>query len=96
MVHDASHRERSFAFRLSILPFIALIRAYQATLRPFLGGQCRFYPTCSDYGLEAYREHGICRGTWLTARRIWRCRPFGGRGYDPVPPRDCGCRATKT
>lgn len=82
---------RSLVFRLSVLPFVALIRAYQITLRPFLGGQCRFFPTCSDYGLEAYREHGVWRGTWLTVGRIWRCRPFGGRGYDPVPVRECGC-----
>jgi hypothetical protein len=89
MTPDLVPPRPSFASRLSVLPFILLIRAYQATLRPFLGGQCRFYPTCSDYGLEAYRQHGPWRGTILTARRILRCRPFGGRGYDPVPPRAC-------
>lgn len=91
MARDAEGELRSARRRLSILPFVILIRAYQATLRPFLGGQCRFYPTCSDYGLEAYRQHGAWRGTWLTLGRIWRCRPWGGRGYDPVPPGDCGC-----
>lgn len=95
MGREAGHGTRSVAYRVSILPFVALIRAYQMTLRPFLGGQCRFYPTCSDYGLEAYREHGVWRGTWLTARRIWRCRPLGGQGYDPVPPWECGCGAGK-
>lgn len=89
MTPDLLPPKPSFAARLSILPFILFIRAYQATLRPFLGGQCRFYPTCSDYGLEAYRQHGPWRGTILTVRRILRCRPFGGRGYDPVPPPDC-------
>ena len=71
---------------LATLPFIFLIRVYQATLAPFLGGHCRFHPSCSVYALEAYRTHGALRGTWLTLRRIGRCHPFGGHGYDPVPP----------
>lgn len=66
-------------------PFLAAIWTYQITLGPFLGGHCRFQPTCSRYGLEAYREHGPLRGTWLTLRRVLRCHPLGGRGYDPVP-----------
>ena len=69
-------------------PFIAGIRLYQATLRPFVGGQCRYHPTCSDYGLEAYRQHGPIRGTVLTVKRILRCHPFVKGGYDPVPPPD--------
>ena len=73
---------------LTILPFIAAIRLYQVTLRPFLGGQCRYHPTCSDYGLDAYRQHGPIRGTLLTAKRILRCHPFVKGGYDPVPPPD--------
>jgi putative membrane protein insertion efficiency factor len=68
------------------LPFELVIRAYQITLSPFVGGQCRFYPTCSHYGLDAYRAHGVLRGTLLTARRILRCHPFTRGGYDPVPP----------
>jgi uncharacterized protein len=48
---------------------------------------CRFEPTCSAYGLEAIIEHGAARGTWMTVRRILRCRPGGGRGWDPVPNR---------
>jgi uncharacterized protein len=67
------------------LPFILLIRLYQLTLSPFMGGQCRFVPSCSHYAAEAYKQHGPFRGTWLTARRILRCHPFGGSGYDPVP-----------
>ena len=72
---------------LASLPFIAAIRLYQAVLGPLMGGHCRFEPTCSQYALDAYRLHGPIRGTWLTARRILRCHPLGGSGYDPVPPR---------
>jgi putative membrane protein insertion efficiency factor len=71
---------------LASLPFIILIRLYQATLGPFLGGYCRFHPSCSVYAIDAYRIHGPIRGSWLTVRRICRCHPFGGHGYDPVPP----------
>ena len=64
---------------------ILLIRAYQVTLSPFLGGACRFEPTCSNYGIEALERFGFLRGSWLTARRLLRCRPFGPHGFDPVP-----------
>lgn len=67
---------------------LALIHVYRATLSPFLGGQCRFHPTCSAYGLEAIRTHGPWRGGWLTLRRIGRCNPFCKGGYDPVPLRE--------
>lgn len=67
-------------------PFIGLIWAYRFTLAPLLGGHCRFWPTCSEYGLQAYREHGAIRGTLLTIRRLSRCHPWGGHGVDPVPP----------
>jgi len=65
--------------------FIALIRIYQFTLSPFLGKQCRFTPTCSQYGIEALQKHGALKGSWLTLKRILRCNPWGGSGYDPVP-----------
>ncbi len=74
--------------RLSTLPFIAAIWAYRIVLGPWLGGRCRFYPSCSQYALDAYRVHGPIRGSWLTARRLARCHPLGGRGFDPVP--ECG------
>ncbi|MEN9343904.1 MAG: hypothetical protein RLZZ453_691 [Chlamydiota bacterium] len=65
--------------------FIGLIRLYQWTLRPFLGHNCRFYPTCSDYGVEAIQKHGAWRGAWLTFKRLLRCHPFCAGGCDPVP-----------
>lgn len=74
--------------RLATVPFILLVRMYQVTLGPLMGGHCRFVPTCSEYAIEAYRVHGPFRGTWLTARRVLRCHPLGGHGYDPVPGRD--------
>ena len=67
-------------------PGIILFRRYQATHGPVLGGNCRFHPTCSAYAHDAYHSHSTLRATWLTMRRISRCHPFGGRGYDPVPP----------
>ncbi|MEO1007196.1 MAG: membrane protein insertion efficiency factor YidD [Planctomycetota bacterium] len=67
------------------LPFVVLIRAYQAILSPFLGGQCRFYPTCSEYAIEAYVRRGPVVGTLLTVRRLLRCQPCCRGGYDPVP-----------
>lgn len=79
-------RAWSLRFVLS-LPFILPIRLYQITLGPFMGGQCRFYPTCSHYAIEAYAEHGPLRGSYLTLRRLLRCHPLGGHGYDPVPLR---------
>ena len=62
-----------------------LIRAYQRFLSPALPVACRFVPTCSDYAMEALERHGELRGGWLALRRILRCHPFGGHGYDPVP-----------
>lgn len=61
------------------------IRAYRATLSPFSLSSCRFEPTCSHYGEEAVRKYGVFKGGWLTLKRLARCRPFGGHGYDPVP-----------
>ncbi|MCB9957102.1 MAG: membrane protein insertion efficiency factor YidD [Rhodospirillaceae bacterium] len=64
---------------------IGLVLAYRYTLSPLIGGNCRFVPTCSEYGLEAIRRHGALRGGWLTLRRLGRCRPGCAAGYDPVP-----------
>lgn len=67
------------------LVLLAAIRAYQLTLSGWLGGQCRFSPTCSRYAEEAIRSLGAMRGSFLAARRVLRCNPFGRGGLDPVP-----------
>lgn len=64
---------------------LILIRAYRYFLSPFLGYNCRFYPSCSCYAQEAITRHGALRGAWLSARRISRCHPWHEGGYDPVP-----------
>ncbi|MBR6423862.1 MAG: membrane protein insertion efficiency factor YidD [Bacteroidales bacterium] len=64
---------------------VKLIRLYQITLSPYMGRQCRYTPTCSNYALEALQKHGLLRGSWLAIKRILRCAPWGGSGYDPVP-----------
>jgi putative membrane protein insertion efficiency factor len=68
------------------VPFIWLIRAYQSCVSPLLPPNCRFTPSCSTYAIEALRVHGLLRGGGLTIWRLLRCTPWGGRGYDPVPP----------
>jgi putative membrane protein insertion efficiency factor len=66
-----------------------LVRLYQLTLSPLLGGQCRFYPSCSAYALDALAIHGAVRGSALAGKRLLRCHPWNPGGYDPVP--ECGC-----
>ena len=66
-------------------PFIILIRFYQVCISPFTMSSCRFTPTCSQYALEAFRKYGPLKGFILSFKRIIRCRPGGGSGYDPVP-----------
>jgi putative membrane protein insertion efficiency factor len=61
------------------------IRVYQWTISPLLGVNCRYAPSCSAYAIEAIETHGALRGGWLGLRRILRCHPWGGSGYDPVP-----------
>jgi uncharacterized protein len=63
------------------------LRAYKLTLSPLIGRQCRYLPTCSEYAAEALIAHGPWRGSWLAAKRVCRCHPWGGSGYDPVPPK---------
>ena len=65
--------------------FVLFVRGYQVALSPLLGGQCRYYPSCSAYAIEAIERHGALRGAWLAARRIGRCHPFRPGGFDPVP-----------
>lgn len=78
-----SRRRRS----LPVSCCIAVVRVYQGTLAHWLGGHCRYWPTCSHYAVEAYETHGVLRGTYLAVRRLLRCHPLGGSGYDPVPPK---------
>ena len=61
------------------------VRFYRLVISPLIGSNYRFQPTCSEYALEALRTHGAFRGSWLAAKRIARCHPLGGSGYDPVP-----------
>ncbi|MES2757358.1 MAG: membrane protein insertion efficiency factor YidD [Pseudomonadota bacterium] len=63
-----------------------LLRAYQLLLSPMMGQSCRFYPTCSNYAIEAVRTHGAARGAWLSARRVCKCHPWHDGGVDLVPP----------
>lgn len=64
---------------------LLMIRGYQVGISPYLPPACRFTPTCSEYAAEAIRRHGAARGSWLAARRLLRCHPWGGSGPDPVP-----------
>lgn len=64
---------------------LAAIRLYQTAVSPYMPGLCRYSPSCSEYAYEAIAEHGFAKGAALAAKRLARCRPFGGRGYDPVP-----------
>lgn len=66
-------------------PLIGLILLYKATLSQFVGGHCRFHPTCSTYALEVCRRHNPIRASALTAWRLLRCQPLGGKGVDPAP-----------
>lgn len=66
-------------------PFIFLIKIYQWTLSPLLGSKCRYTPTCSNYGLQAFKKYGPFKGFWLTLKRVVSCNPWGGHGHDPVP-----------
>ena len=64
---------------------LLMIRGYQLGISPYLPPACRYTPSCSAYAAEAIRKHGAGRGSWLAARRLMRCHPWGGSGYDPVP-----------
>lgn len=74
--------------RILALPrrgMLLLIRGYQRVISPALPASCRFYPSCSQYAIEAITRHGALRGSWLAARRLARCHPFHPGGVDPVP-----------
>ncbi len=71
--------------QLLTYPFILLVRFYQVAISPLKPPTCRFSPTCSTYALEALKKYGLLKGGRLAIRRIMRCHPWGGSGYDPVP-----------
>ena len=68
-----------------IYPFLILIRIYQTLISPLLPSTCRFYPTCSEYSKQSLIKHGLIKGSLLSVKRILKCNPWGGNGYDPVP-----------
>lgn len=71
--------------RILNLLFKGLVRFYQLCISPLFPPTCRFTPTCSEYALQALRKYGPFKGFWLTVKRLSRCHPWGGSGYDPVP-----------
>ncbi|HMN48032.1 MAG TPA: membrane protein insertion efficiency factor YidD [Ignavibacteriaceae bacterium] len=71
--------------KLITFPFIVLIKIYQLLISPLFPSSCRYTPTCSHYTLEALKKYGLFKGGWLGIKRISRCHPWGGSGYDPVP-----------
>ncbi|MDR0295268.1 MAG: membrane protein insertion efficiency factor YidD [Prevotellaceae bacterium] len=75
----------SIVKKITIFPFWLLIKFYQVCLSPLLPSTCRYTPSCSVYAIEALQKYGLIKGLYLTIRRILRCHPWGGHGYDPVP-----------
>ena len=71
--------------KIITLPLIITIKAYQLIISPMLGSNCRFAPTCSEYAMESLKSHGFIKGLFLTIKRIGKCHPWGGHGYDPIP-----------
>ncbi|MDE6234879.1 MAG: membrane protein insertion efficiency factor YidD [Muribaculaceae bacterium] len=82
-MNNFSRNISRFFGKILILP----IRFYQGAISPMFPPACRYTPTCSQYAIEAIRIHGPIRGSWMAMRRIMRCHPWGGSGYDPVPPK---------
>lgn len=85
IAQNGSGRCRQTLARASTAALRAPIHLYRWLISPLLAPRCRFLPTCSAYALEALARHGAWRGTLLTVRRVLRCHPWGGHGYDPVP-----------
>lgn len=76
---------KSIVKKILIFPFVILIKFYQVCISPLKPATCRFTPTCSQYAVEAFKKYGPLKGFWLSTKRILRCHPWGGHGYDPVP-----------
>ena len=73
--------------KIVIFPLVFLVRFYQAAISPYLPKTCRYQPTCSHYTVEALQIHGLFKGGWMAIKRIFSCHPWGGSGFDPVPPK---------
>ena len=82
---SAWQRFRSTCKRVFSWPLLILVKFYRYCISPLTPASCRFTPTCSQYAIEAIRKYGPIKGCWLAAKRIGRCHPWGGSGYDPVP-----------
>ena len=76
--------------KVATFPLLILIRGYQLIISPLLGSNCRFMPTCSEYAMESLRSYGLIKGCYLTIKRIGKCHPWGGHGYDPIPTKKLG------
>ena len=74
--------------KILIFPFLMLIRFYQLAISPYTPASCRYTPTCSHYAIEALKVHGLLKGGWFAIKRISKCQPWGGSGYDPVPEKE--------
>ena len=72
---------------------IVLIKLYQKILSPIMGNQCRFYPTCSHYALDAFQEYHFFKAGFLTLKRLWRCQPYYAGGFDPIPNHSSGVKS---
>lgn len=91
----ARHAEKLTEYGVKRL-FILLIRGYGYLISPFLGNNCRYYPSCSAYTQEAIERHGALKGVWLGLKRVSRCHPFHEGGYDPVPEKRSGKVASES
>ena len=73
--------------KIFIYPLVFIIKIYQFIVSPLIGQNCRYLPTCSEYAIESLKLHGLLRGSFFAIRRILKCHPFGGHGFDPIPKR---------
>ncbi len=73
--------------KIFIYPLIFIIKIYQLIFSPLIGKNCRYLPTCSEYAIESLKSHGLLRGSFFVIKRILKCHPFGGHGFDPIPKR---------
>ena len=85
LIEIAIKKYLDIILKLLAVPFILLIKIYQLLISPLFPSSCRYTPTCSHYTLEALKKYGLIKGSWLGIKRISRCHPWGGSGYDPVP-----------